>query len=83
MNRLDRFSARLAQSDEETDNTHDPESNASPSLPDDDVEPDTAPGTRAAYPNETENNAVATTTVAVDEADPEPEADETSPAGAK
>ncbi len=83
MNRLDRFSARLAQNDEETDNTHDPESNASPSLPDSDDEPDTAPGTRAAHPNETENNAVATTTVAVDEADPEPEADETSPAGAK
>ncbi len=83
MNRLDRFSARLAQSDEETDNTHDPEFNASPSLPDSDDEPDTAPGTRAAHPNETENNAVATTTVAVDEADPEPEADEVSPAGAK
>lgn len=83
MNRLDRFSARLAQSDEDTDNTHDPEFNAPPSLPDGDDEPDTAPGTRAAHPNETENNAVATTTVAVDEADPEPEADETSPAGAK
>ncbi len=83
MNRLDRFSARLAQSSEETDNTHDPEFNAPPSLPDGDDEPDTAPGTRAAHPNETENNAVATTTVAVDEADPEPEADETSPAGAK
>ncbi len=83
MNRLDRFSARLAQSDEDADNTHDPEFNALPSLPDGDDEPDTAPGTRAAHPNETENNAVATTTVAVDEADPEPEADETSPAGAK
>ena len=83
MNRLDRFSARLAQSDEDADNTHDPEFNAPPSLPDGDDEPDTAPGTRAAHPNETENNAVATTTVAVDEADPEPEADETSPAGAK
>jgi len=42
-----------------------------------DGEPDTAPGERAAHQNETEDNAVATTTVAVDEADPEPEADET------
>lgn len=40
-----------------------------------DGEPDTAPGERAAPQNETENNAVAKTTVAVDEADPEPEAD--------
>ncbi|MCF7750777.1 SMC-Scp complex subunit ScpB [Bacillus subtilis subsp. subtilis] len=40
-----------------------------------DGEPDTAPGERAAPQNETEDNAVATTTVAVDEADPEPEAD--------
>jgi len=40
-----------------------------------DGEPDTAPGERAAPQNETETNAVAKTTVAVDEADPEPEAD--------
>ena len=40
-----------------------------------DGDPDTVPGTRAAHQNETENNAVAKTTVAVDEADPEPEAD--------
>ncbi|WP_411851492.1 SMC-Scp complex subunit ScpB [Stenotrophomonas sp. LGBM10] len=59
-------------------------SHASLSLRDDDAdttasdgEPVTAPGERAAHQNETEDNAVATTTVAVDEADPEPEADET------
>ena len=40
-----------------------------------DGEPDTAPGERAAPQNETENNAVAKTTVAVDQADSEPEAD--------
>lgn len=39
-------------------------------------EPEAAPGTRAADVNEDEDNAVATTTVAVDEADSEPEADE-------
>lgn len=39
-------------------------------------EPEAAPGERAADVNEDEDNAVATTTVAVDEADPEPEADE-------
>lgn len=39
-------------------------------------EPDAAPGERAAEVEDTGNNAVATTTVAVDEADPEPEADE-------
>nr|WP_180970589.1 SMC-Scp complex subunit ScpB [Xanthomonas arboricola] len=38
-------------------------------------DPDTAPGTRADAVNEDEDNAVATTTVAVDEADSEPEAD--------
>ncbi len=38
-------------------------------------EPDAAPGERAAEVEDTGNNAVATTTVAVDEADPEPEAD--------
>jgi segregation and condensation protein B len=88
--RLDRFSARLAELNEEHDNTPDPESSAPPSLPDDDAAltarpggPEPAPGERAENPNETENNAVATTTVAVDEADSEPEADETSPAGAK
>lgn len=37
--------------------------------------PDTAPGTRAGAVNEDEDNAVATTTVAVDEADSDPEAD--------
>jgi segregation and condensation protein B len=38
--------------------------------------PETAPGERAADVNEDEDNAVAMTTVAVDEADPEPEADD-------
>ncbi len=38
-------------------------------------EPDAAPGERAAEVEDTGNIAVATTTVAVDEADPEPEAD--------
>lgn len=38
-------------------------------------DPDTAPGTRADAVNEDEDNAVATTTVAVDEADSDPEAD--------
>ena len=77
------MAARLAEQDAESDNSHTP-SHASPSLPDDDAdttasdgEPDTVPGPRAAHQNETENNAVAKTTVAVDEADPEPEADET------
>ena len=65
----------------EADRTETP-SHAPLSLRDDDAdttasdgEPDTAPGERAAPQNETENNAVAKTTVAVDEADPEPEAD--------
>lgn len=77
------MAARLAEQDAESDNSDIP-SHASPSLPDDDAdttasdgEPDTVPGPRAAHQNETENNAVAKTTVAVDEADPEPEADET------
>ncbi|MEN5041250.1 SMC-Scp complex subunit ScpB [Stenotrophomonas sp. TWI1149] len=83
-------SARLAEQPAEPDNNeasadadaHDPPSHAPLSLADDDAdttasdgEPDTAPGERAAPQNETENNAVAKTTVAVDEADPEPEAD--------
>ncbi|GAB3060069.1 SMC-Scp complex subunit ScpB [Stenotrophomonas tumulicola] len=45
--------------------------------------PETAPGTRAAPVNESEDNAVATTTVAVDLADSEPEADDETSAGAK
>ncbi|WP_305804618.1 SMC-Scp complex subunit ScpB [Stenotrophomonas sp. YIM B06876] len=40
-----------------------------------DGEPETAPGKRAVEKNETEDNAVAKTTVAVDEADPEQQAD--------
>jgi segregation and condensation protein B len=40
-------------------------------------EPDAAPGERAAEVEDTGNNAVATPTVAVDEADPEPEAEQT------
>lgn len=83
-------SARLAEQPAEPDNNeasadadaHDTPSHAPLSLADDDAdttasdgEPDTAPGERAAPQNETENNAVAKTTVAVDEADPEPEAD--------
>jgi len=83
-------SARLAEPPAETDNSEasadagasDTPSHAPLSLADDDAdttasdgEPDTAPGERAATQNETENNAVAKTTVAVDEADPEPEAD--------
>lgn len=83
-------SARLAEQPAEPDNNEDSAdadafdtpSHAPLSLADDDAdttasdgEPDTAPGERAAPQNETENNAVAKTTVAVDEADPEPEAD--------
>lgn len=77
------MAARLAEQDAEQDNIDTP-SHAPSSLPDDDADttasdgdPDTVPGPRAAHQNETENNAVAKTTVAVDEADPEPEADET------
>jgi len=43
--------------------------------PIDDGHPDYAPGERAVPVNEREDNAVATTTVAVDQADSEPEAD--------
>ncbi|MBU2049444.1 MAG: SMC-Scp complex subunit ScpB [Gammaproteobacteria bacterium] len=83
-------SARLAEQPAEPDNSEAPDaadatdtpSHAPLSLADDDAdttasdgEPDTAPGERAAPQNETGNNAVAKTTVAVDEADPEPEAD--------
>jgi len=83
-------SARLAEQPADPDNNEasadadasDTPSHAPLSLADDDAdttasdgEPDTAPGERAAPQNETENNAVAKTTVAVDEADPEPEAD--------
>jgi len=83
-------SARLAEQPVGPDNNEasadadasDTPSHAPLSLADDDAdttasdgEPDTAPGERAAPQNETENNAVAKTTVAVDEADPEPEAD--------
>ena len=83
-------SARLAEQPAGPDNNEasadadasDIPSHAPLSLADDDAdttasdgEPDTAPGERAAPQNETENNAVAKTTVAVDEADPEPEAD--------
>ena len=83
-------SARLAEQPVDPDNSDAPAdadasdtpSHAPLSLADDDAdttasdgEPDTAPGERAAPQNETENNAVAKTTVAVDEADPEPEAD--------
>jgi len=62
-------------------NAADPDEQA-PS-PSDTGHPDTAPGTRAAPVNESEDNAVAKTTVAVDLADSEPEADEHTPAGAK
>ena len=43
--------------------------------PSDDGHPDSAPGERAVPLNEREDNAVAMTTVAVDQADSEPEAD--------
>ena len=45
------------------------------SSPLDDGHPDSAPGERAVPLNEREDNAVAMTTVAVDQADSEPEAD--------
>ncbi len=51
--------------------------------PTEDGHPETAPGTRAAPVNESEDNAVAMTTVAVDRADSDPEADDQTPAGAK
>ncbi len=79
------MSARLAEQDDTQDNSDAPApaevaDHASPAS---DGEPDSVPVDRTAHHPETEDNAVATTTVAVDEADPEPEADETSPAGAK
>jgi len=60
-----------------------PASNEPAPSPDDTSgHPDTAPGERAGAENESEDNAVAMTSVAVDRADSEPEADDTS-AGAK
>lgn len=71
-----------ASADESSDDTPQHPEHASaqdpkPLNPDDarEGDPDTAPGTRADAVNEDEDNAVATTTVAVDEADSEPEAD--------
>jgi segregation and condensation protein B len=79
------MSARLAEQDDTQDNIDAPA--AAEAAEDDstasDGDPDSVPVDRTAHHQETEDNAVATTTVAVDEADPEPEADETSPAGAK
>lgn len=57
-----------ASSAQHTQDTQDPDSAR-------EGDPDTAPGTRADAVNEDEDNAVATTTVAVDEADSDPEAD--------
>jgi len=73
------MAARLAEQDATQDNIDAPAAAdaAEPLTTASDGEPDTVPGERTAYQNETENNAVAKTTVAVDEADPEPEADET------
>ena len=71
------MSARLAEQDAAQDNSE-TQSHASASPADDDADATASDGEP-----ETENNAVAKTTVAVDEADPEPEADEMSPAGAK
>ena len=71
------MSARLAEQDAAQDNSE-TQSHASASPDDDDADATASDGEP-----ETENNAVAKTTVAVDEADPEPEADEMSPAGAK
>lgn len=71
------MSARLAEQDAAQDNSE-TQSHASASPADDDADATASDGDP-----ETENNAVAKTTVAVDEADPEPEADEMSPAGAK
>ena len=68
----------------EAANDSDPTPAATPESPDSNAaasntaftgEPDAAPGERAAEVEQTENNAVATTTVAVDVADSEPEAD--------
>ncbi|WP_367346366.1 SMC-Scp complex subunit ScpB [Stenotrophomonas bentonitica] len=79
------MSARLAEQDDTQDNGDAPAAAeaADPASPASDGEPDSVPEDRTAHHQDTEDNAVATTTVAVDEADPEPEADETSPAGAK
>lgn len=79
------MSARLAEQDDTQDNGDAPAAAeaADHASPASDGEPDSVPEDRTAHHPETEDNAVATTTVAVDEADPEPEADETSPAGAK
>jgi segregation and condensation protein B len=86
------MAARLAEQDAAQDNSEAPahadaadtSSHAPLSLPDDDADTtasdgtsDTAPDERAAHQNETDDNAVAKTTVAVDDTDPEPEADET------
>ncbi|WP_232087843.1 MULTISPECIES: SMC-Scp complex subunit ScpB [Xanthomonas] len=71
-----------ASTDEASDQTaqragHASAQDTNPLDPDDarEGDPDTAPGTRAEAVNEDEDNAVATTTVAVDEADSDPEAD--------
>ncbi len=79
------MSARLAEQDDTQDNIDAPATAeaAEDDSPASDGDPDSVPVDRTAHHQETEDNAVATTTVAVDEADPEPEADETSPAGAK
>ncbi|WP_295964854.1 SMC-Scp complex subunit ScpB [uncultured Xanthomonas sp.] len=56
-----------------TDDAHAPAATDSTTAPM--GEPEAAPGKRAADANEAEDNAVATTTVAVDDADSEPQAD--------
>ncbi|MCW0380445.1 Segregation and condensation protein B [Xanthomonas sacchari] len=56
-----------------TDDAHAPAATDSTTAPT--GEPEAAPGERAADANEAEDNAVATTTVAVDDADSEPQAD--------
>ncbi|KAB7776796.1 SMC-Scp complex subunit ScpB [Xanthomonas sp. LMG 12459] len=56
-----------------TDDAHAPTATDSTTAPT--GEPEAAPGERAADANEAEDNAVATTTVAVDDADSEPQAD--------
>ncbi|MEB1530001.1 SMC-Scp complex subunit ScpB [Xanthomonas sp. WHRI 7945] len=69
-----------AHSDGDTDTESDTDADATTadaSFPDTAPtgEPEAAPGERAADANEAEDNAVATTTVAVDDADSEPQAD--------
>lgn len=67
-----------ADEDSNTDTVAADESADSPAAASDTAltgEPDAAPGERAAEVEQTENNAVATTTVAVDVADSDPEAD--------